>query len=335
MQNILKCFAGKFKRLKYFHGMLLTEQDFQEEQTYFRDKNKLHNRLHGYGVVWGLELKIKPGSSEEPKIIITPGFALDCDGNEIIVCKNHEVKLKDKIDELNYRGDLNSIDECYSPPGSTPKIYIGIQYCDCNADPVAQYTSECSSDDLTEQFSRTKEGYAVKLFRVDELPSCPELTATQLQNECLAVQPQQYCQEGNVCYAEKHYVILGSIEINDTIEDKNIDKFDCRKLAFTPSLWHYLQWEQIKQAFINDLCKDWVDISKIIGKKYDRAVCILQNMGITTDIIKIQKSDLDIYANIDKIRNILPYVPTSEKIALITDKDTDDATVLFAIIDPA
>ena len=41
--------AGKFKRLRYFHGMLLTEDDFLEEQLYYREKLKLHNRLHGHG----------------------------------------------------------------------------------------------------------------------------------------------------------------------------------------------------------------------------------------------------------------------------------------------
>src|SRR3954449_3521029 len=44
-----------FRRLRYFHGRLLTARDFQREQEYFREKLKLRMRcLLGYGVVCGL-----------------------------------------------------------------------------------------------------------------------------------------------------------------------------------------------------------------------------------------------------------------------------------------
>lgn len=45
----------EFRRLKYSYGQLLGAADFQTEQNYFREKQRLHNRcLHGYGVVCGL-----------------------------------------------------------------------------------------------------------------------------------------------------------------------------------------------------------------------------------------------------------------------------------------
>jgi hypothetical protein len=51
----------ELKRLQYFYGQVLGPQDFQDEQTYFREKLKLHNRcLHGYGVVCGLEVVPAP-----------------------------------------------------------------------------------------------------------------------------------------------------------------------------------------------------------------------------------------------------------------------------------
>jgi hypothetical protein len=44
-----------FRRLRYFHGQMLTARDFQREQEYFREKLKLRMRcLLGYGVVCGL-----------------------------------------------------------------------------------------------------------------------------------------------------------------------------------------------------------------------------------------------------------------------------------------
>jgi hypothetical protein len=54
-----------FDRLQYFYGQLLGARDFQAEQSYFREKLKLHNRcLHGYGVVCGLEVGVVPPPKE-------------------------------------------------------------------------------------------------------------------------------------------------------------------------------------------------------------------------------------------------------------------------------
>ncbi|WP_419694223.1 hypothetical protein ACN2CC_26455 [Mesorhizobium muleiense] len=51
----------EFERLNYFYGQMLGAADFRAEQSYFREKLKLHNRcLHGYGVVCGLEVTAVP-----------------------------------------------------------------------------------------------------------------------------------------------------------------------------------------------------------------------------------------------------------------------------------
>jgi hypothetical protein len=47
----------ELERLQYFFGQMLGPEDFRAEQTFFREKLKLHNRcLHGYGTVCGLEV---------------------------------------------------------------------------------------------------------------------------------------------------------------------------------------------------------------------------------------------------------------------------------------
>ncbi|MEP6636871.1 MAG: hypothetical protein ABJB97_09115 [Acidobacteriota bacterium] len=70
-------------RNRFFNGKLLTPEDLELEQQYFRSKLKLHNRyLHGFGVVVGLEVA-RHGSD----IVVTPGLAIDCEGNEIIVAE--------------------------------------------------------------------------------------------------------------------------------------------------------------------------------------------------------------------------------------------------------
>ena len=70
-----------FLRNKYFAGKVLTAEDLELEQNYFREKLKLHNRaLHGFGVVSGLDVSERGG-----KLIVKPGLAIDCEGNEILL----------------------------------------------------------------------------------------------------------------------------------------------------------------------------------------------------------------------------------------------------------
>lgn len=54
-------FDHRPERLNYFYGQLLGVQDFRDEQRYFLEKMRLHNRcLHGYGAVCGLEVTALP-----------------------------------------------------------------------------------------------------------------------------------------------------------------------------------------------------------------------------------------------------------------------------------
>jgi hypothetical protein len=65
----------------FFPGKLLTTEDLAQEQHYVREKQKLHNRsLHGFGVVSGLNVATQSGG-----IVVNPGIALDCAGNEIVI----------------------------------------------------------------------------------------------------------------------------------------------------------------------------------------------------------------------------------------------------------
>jgi len=70
------------KRLNYFTHQFLREQDFRDEQNYHLLMRRHHNQLlHGWGIVQGLEVQKKG----EREITISPGSAIDKDGQEIIV----------------------------------------------------------------------------------------------------------------------------------------------------------------------------------------------------------------------------------------------------------
>jgi hypothetical protein len=72
------------KRNRYFAGCILTSSDLELEQQYFVNRMKLHNRyLHGYGVVSGLQVTLS--NAVPPEVIVSPGYAIDADGNDILV----------------------------------------------------------------------------------------------------------------------------------------------------------------------------------------------------------------------------------------------------------
>jgi hypothetical protein len=68
-------------RPNFFSGRFLSAEDLQQEQDYVIDKHKRHNRwLHGLGIVTGLHVSTSAG-----QIVVEPGLALDCVGNELVV----------------------------------------------------------------------------------------------------------------------------------------------------------------------------------------------------------------------------------------------------------
>jgi hypothetical protein len=72
------------ERPRYFIGKVIGVDDLEQEQLYFREKARRHNRLlHGWGIVRGLEVEAgKPGTAD---VTISPGYALDRRGEEIVV----------------------------------------------------------------------------------------------------------------------------------------------------------------------------------------------------------------------------------------------------------
>lgn len=76
----------RLKRPHYFDGQLLTAAEFRAEQQYHLDHRWQHNRmLHGYGIVVGLEVGLETADNGSTQVIVSPGFALDGWGRELVV----------------------------------------------------------------------------------------------------------------------------------------------------------------------------------------------------------------------------------------------------------
>ncbi|HSS19698.1 MAG TPA: hypothetical protein VLL54_06465 [Pyrinomonadaceae bacterium] len=116
------------KRPRFFDSKLLTVSDLELEQNYFREKHKLHNRsLHGFGVVSGLAVTAGSG-----KVVVQPGLALDCEGNEILI---------ESTQSVNFTGLV-----------SERVAYLALRYVEQFVDPVPVATGGEENSSVVESF---------------------------------------------------------------------------------------------------------------------------------------------------------------------------------------
>ena len=153
----LTCGLYRFERNRYFDGKLLVTRDFRQEQDYFRGKNRLHNDLlHGTGTVCGLKVVQHPNPACQHRfVVLEPGLALDCCGNEIIVHEERIVDLQKLIEEALRAGGL------FPATGDPTErdIYLRIAYTECDTEPVPALLDDCGCAEANVECNRTREGY--------------------------------------------------------------------------------------------------------------------------------------------------------------------------------
>ena len=142
-------FEFPMKRNRYYQGRLLTAADFEAEQAYHREKNRLDNRLlHGAGVICGLGVSVDGGET----IVVSSGAALDYDGNEIIVPDPVYRKLP--------------MLEGYRSLKEGGSGWLCLEYCEQPEDKVPVLSGDISRN--LEESSTVEEGY--RLFLSSETP---------------------------------------------------------------------------------------------------------------------------------------------------------------------
>jgi hypothetical protein len=93
------CGGQEFRRPVFFEGQLLTEDDLQALESYVVRKNRLHMRhFWGDGVVCGLD--VQPHPCSKSKLIVSPGYALDCCGNDIVLACPKELDIRQMVRDL-------------------------------------------------------------------------------------------------------------------------------------------------------------------------------------------------------------------------------------------
>jgi hypothetical protein len=168
-----QAWAG-LERTRFYPRQLVTPDDLTQDQIYFRDKLRRHNRLlHGWGLICGLVVERCAGSDPDGKdpckVKISSGNALDPYGNEIVVWKSEVIDLCKE----NMTGALACLpqDDPWCRPIGTSRtgtFYLAVRLCERAVKPVHAPTG-CSCKDASCENSRYRDEYEFLL-----LPDLPD-----------------------------------------------------------------------------------------------------------------------------------------------------------------
>jgi DNA-binding beta-propeller fold protein YncE len=149
------CDAPQLARNTYFTGKLMMADDLVAEQDYVLGKGRRHNRnLHGSGVVCGLEVVPHPNPACRDRfVVVKPGTAIDCCGNEILVTHEEVVPLR----------ELLLAEWEAEHPGETLEgehaIALCISYRECLTEDVPAIFDDCGCDDTACKPNRILDAY--------------------------------------------------------------------------------------------------------------------------------------------------------------------------------
>ncbi len=115
------CPESGIYRPNFFAGQLLTEEDLQQITVYSSGKRRLTNRyVFGTGVVCGLAV-CRAGPQAPGSIIVEPGYALDCCGNDIVLSCPYTIDVNAMMQVARARL-RRSLCSCLGRFGATTKI---------------------------------------------------------------------------------------------------------------------------------------------------------------------------------------------------------------------
>jgi len=318
------CDFNDFKRVRYFHGMLMGDRDFREEQVYHIEKRKMLNKmLHGWGVVCGLGLSTVDCKSST--ISIGKGLALDCNGNEIFVNAPYELDVAEAIKSCSAsKKQMTAEETCLQqgqPVAEFDTWYVVIKYREVPVTPVPVYAPGGGCEEKVCENSRIREGFCIELHKkkpeqpqqdidsLDEmLLECQDNSSTSLKGE--KVKYKQGCPEGKLeefmkafcdstpdcpsCCPCEHYMILGTVVVDTVNSTKTYSVYsnEGRQYVMTPNLFKYLfrvifeGAEDILKGLFPVVCADVPDVN-LLHENPIAALCWLGDQ--LPEIIKKRK----------------------------------------------
>lgn len=193
------------KRVNYSLGLVLGVDEFRQEQTYFLEKHRRHNRtLHGHGTVWGLKLSVPP--REPPEVHVAPGLAGTVSGQEICVPTAMCAQLDQWLDTHR-----EAVQE-YAGSAASLTLCVVLCHRDCPTDVVPLPGEPCRSEGDVMASSRLADSFELKLVLQDVVGSPPERCSEQSAREAGLHALTVFLNRVHVTGAAKGYAKLADIE---------------------------------------------------------------------------------------------------------------------------
>jgi len=198
-----------FERNRYYTGKLMTVRDFQTEQSYLNEKRHLLNRLvHGYGIVYGLQVEPLQESADKSGILIHAGVAIDGCGREIVVSRDY-----------NQLADIREMDGYPAEADGEKTVYVMLSYDECSRERIHVHTKSTGCCDACEA-NKIVESFKVKLTTTAPEPEA-ELCSL-LQDTITVYQDANIFIERTVPLAVKPRDVF-DIVITATVQQPTID----------------------------------------------------------------------------------------------------------------
>lgn len=165
-----------YKRVRYTTGLVLGVDEFEQEQAYFIERDRLLTRaLHGYGVVRGLRLYDEKSSEGVLELRVEPGLAIDPYGQHICV-EREQCAI---IDDWLKRKDAA---ELIDGASGTDEVCVSVvlRYGACATDFVPLPGEPCRSEEETRTASRLADDFSLRFEFEADRPLQVEEHATRL-----------------------------------------------------------------------------------------------------------------------------------------------------------
>jgi len=155
------------ERTRYFARQLVGPDDLTQDQLYFREKARRHNRmLHGWGIVCGAGVT---GGEEPCKVTVRPGYILGPYGDEIVIDRDVTFDVCSQEGASDPCGGADPwCTEVRSRRREGDTLYLAIRAAQCDTRPVRTTACSCGCDDAECEYSRTRDSF--ELAVLTELP---------------------------------------------------------------------------------------------------------------------------------------------------------------------
>jgi hypothetical protein len=167
------CTFEPFVKNNYFTGKMMGAADFITETRYHSEKLRLHQaRLHGWGVVCGLDVVPHPNASCRTRyVVVKPGSAVDCCGNDILVPE------EEILDLLCYR---KVADLAKENPARLHALGICVRFHECATENVPVLYDDCGCNDDGCAPNRILESYAFDVIVDPQLSRLKKVDPAQI-----------------------------------------------------------------------------------------------------------------------------------------------------------